>query len=58
MIFVMSCRLQAINPVAGNGGELLEGYFYDLYLDHLLVLLFNNILFAHNELDVRYSTVR
>lgn len=38
----MYCRLQAINPVAGNAqtGELLEGFFYDVYLDHLLVLFF------------------
>lgn len=25
---------------------------HDLYIDHLLVLLFNNILFAYNEADV------
>lgn len=56
----MYSRLQAINPVAGNAqtGELLEGYFYDLYLGHLLVLFFNNILFFHNGLDVRYSIMR
>lgn len=25
---------------------------HDLYLDHLLLLLFGNILFAHNGVDV------